>query len=215
MRVSPSRFSGREFAREALGANRPPFYPVSERLGEGETRAETVYAAAYAVCAVIALIASRARANPATVETAPFWLRIAVVCAIFAMLRALDAQLAVSGAVRGFSHSAGLHDWKRPGPYIMIIAILAFGAAAAGLFLFRLRSLHRSVLCAASAIAMLILLAMAHSLSLYLAIVFLQTNVGPLTVSRIIEAILLIILACSAWWFIRDARGSRAQTQEA
>jgi len=164
---------------------------------------------------VIALIASRARANPATVETAPFWLRIAVVCAIFAMLRALDAQLAVSGAVRDFSHSAGLHDWKRPGPYIMIIAILAFGAAAAGLFLFRLRSLHRSVLWAASAIAMLILLAMAHSLSLYLAIVFLQTNVGPLTVSRIIEAILLIILACSAWWFIRDARGSRAQTQEA
>lgn len=123
--------------------------------------------------------------------------------------------MAVSGAVRDFSHSAGLHNWARPGPYIMLLGILAFAAAAAGLFLFGLRSLHRSVRWAASAIALLVLLAMAHSLSLYLVIIFLQTNVGPMTVSRIIEAILLAVLAFSAIWFIRDAQGGEARPREA
>lgn len=175
-------------------------------FGEGETRPEIAYSAAYAVCAILALVASRARANSATAGTAPFWLRIAVICAAFALLRFFDAQLAVSGAFRDFSHSAGLTDWGRPGPYIMIVAILAFGAAAAGLFLFRLRTLHRSVLWAATAIALLVLLALAHSLSLYLAIVVLQSEVGPFTVSRIIEALLLLVLAFSALWFIRDAQ---------
>ena len=134
---------------------------------------------------------------------------------VFALLRAVDAQMAVSGAIRDFSHSAGLHNWARPGPYIMLLGLFAFGAAAAGLFLFGLRSLHRSVRWAAIAIALLILLAMAHSLSLYLAIVFLQTQVGPLTVSRIIEAILLAILGFSALWFIRDAQGGAARPREA
>jgi hypothetical protein len=147
--------------------------------------------------------------------TAPFWLRVAIVCAVFSLLRAVDAQLAVSGAFSDFSRSAGLTDWSRPGPYIMIVAILAFGAAGAGLFLFRLRSLHKSILWAASAIAALILLALSHSLSLYLPIRFLQTHVGPLTVSRIIEAMLLAVLAASAWWFIRDAQRSDEEVREA
>ena len=67
-------------------------------VGEGETRAEYVYSAAYAVCALIALRASRKRADFATVGTAPFWLRIAIICALFALLRFFGAQLAVNDA---------------------------------------------------------------------------------------------------------------------
>ena len=176
--------------------------------------AEVAYSAAYVICAMIAFAASRARTNSATVETAPFWLRIAVVCAAFALLRFFSAQLTVSHAVGDLSRSAGLTDWARPAPYIMIASALAFGAAVAGLVLFRLRSLHRSVVWAASAIVLLVLLAMAHSLSLYWPIMFLQTAIGPLTVSRIIEAVLLLTLALSAFWYIRDAQGGSAQVQE-
>lgn len=114
--------------------------------------------------------------------------------------------MAVSAAVRDFSHSAGLTDWKRPGPYIMIVAFIAFGTAIAGLFLFRFRTLHRSVPLAAIAIIVLTLLAVAHSASLHFTSVVLQAMVGPLTVSRIVEVILLLILGYSAIWFIRDAR---------
>lgn len=121
--------------------------------------------------------------------------------------------MAVNDAFSDFSQSSGLTDWERPGPYIMIVAILAFGSAAAGLFLFRLRSLHRSVFWGAMAIASLVLLALAHSLSLYWPNRILQTEVGPLTLSRIIEALLLFILAVSAFWFIRDARDSGTQVQ--
>lgn len=194
-------------AKGLLGANKSPVYPVTASCREGETRIEVAYSAAYAVCALIAFLASRARANSATVETAPFWLRIAIVCTVFAILRFAGAQLAVNDAFTDFSRSSGLTDWERPGPYIMIAAILAFGAAAAGLFVFRLRSLHRSVLWAGLAIVLLVLLALAHSLSLYWPNVILQTGVGPLTVSRLMEALLLLILTLSAIWFIRDAQG--------
>lgn len=156
--------------------------------------------------ALVAFKASRSRSNAVTAGTAPFWLRIAIVCALFAILRAFDAQMAVSAAVRDFSHSAGLTDWKRPGPYIMIVAFLAFGAAIAGLFLFRLRTLHRSVPVAAFAIIVLALLAVAHSASLHFTTVVLQATIGPVTVSRIVEAIMLLILGYSAIWFIRDAK---------
>lgn len=134
-------------------------------------------------------------------------MRIAVICTVFALLRFVGAQMAVNDAFTDFSRSAGLHDWERPGPYIMIGATLAFGAAVAGLVLFGLRGLHRSVVVAAAAIVVLVLLALAHSLSLYVPNRILQTDVGPLTVSRIIEAALLLTLALSAFWFIRDAQG--------
>ena len=199
----------------ALGAILSSVYSVVEELGEGKTRPEIAYAAAYAVCAVIALIASRARGNPATVETAPFWLRIAIVCAAFAVLRAVDAQIAVSDAFGSYYRSAGLTDWSRPGPYILIFVFLALAFAGAGLFLFRLRTLHRSVLGAAAAIASLIILALSHSLSLYYPIVILQTHVGPLTVSRIVEAILLVTLVWSARWFIRDSNAESNKAREA
>jgi hypothetical protein len=96
----------------------------------------------------------------------------------------------------------------------MIAAMLAFGAAAAGLVIFGLRSLHRSVVLAAIAIVSLVLIALAHSLSLILPLRILQTQVGPLTVSRIIEALLLLTLALSAVWFIRDAQGGRTQVRQ-
>ncbi|WP_395622248.1 hypothetical protein [Sphingomonas daechungensis] len=184
-------------------------------MGEGKTKPEIVYAAAYAACAGIAFVASRARGNPATSETAPFWLRIAFVCAAFAVLRAVDAQMAVSDAFGEYYHSAGLSDWSRPGPYILIVVFLALAFAGAGLFLFRLRTLHRSVLWAAASIAALVVLALSHSLALYYPNMILQTQVGPATVSRIIEAILLATLAWSAWWFIRDAKARGAVAQEA
>jgi cytochrome bd-type quinol oxidase subunit 2 len=148
--------------------------------------------------------------NPAADETAPFWLRIAIVCALFALLRFFGAQMAVNDAFTEFSRSSGLTDWERPGPYIMIAAFLALGVAGAGLFVFRLRSLHRSVLWAAAAIALLVLLALAHSLALYWPNVILQTQAGPLTVSRFIEALLLFIVALSAFWFVRDSQRSGA-----
>jgi hypothetical protein len=87
----------------------------------------------------------------------------------------------------------------------MIAALVAFGAAIAGLFLFRFRSLHRSVPLGAFAIIVLALLAVAHSASLHFTSVVLQAMIGPLTVSRIIEAALLLLLGYSAIWFIRDA----------
>jgi hypothetical protein len=92
---------------------------------------------------------------------------------------------------------------------------LALAFAGAGLFLFRLRTLHRSVLWAAASIAALVVLALSHSLSLYYPNRILQTEIGPATVSRIIEAILLMTLAWSAWWFIRDARPGGAEARGA
>ena len=142
-------------------------------------------------------------------------MRIAIICALFALLRFFGAQLAVNDAFTQYSRSAGLTDWERPGPYIMIGAVLAFGGAGAGLFLFRLRSLHRSVLWAAIAIVMLLLIALAHSLSLYYPTLILQTEAGPLTVSRFVEALLLFIVALSAFWFVRDTQGSGTPAREA
>ena len=87
------------------------------------------------MCAAIALAASRTRGSALVATTGPFWLRIGILCAVFALLRAFEANVAVSRAIRGFSHSTGLTDWKRPGPYLMIAALIAVGAAVAGLIL--------------------------------------------------------------------------------
>lgn len=168
-------------------------------------RAEGIFAAAYLVCGLVALTAWCTRSNPEAAATAPFWLRVAIICGLFAILRVVDAQMAVSSAVRDFGHSTGLTDWKRPGPYLMLVAIAVSGLALAGLFLFRLRALHRSVNTAALAIVLLVLLALAHSLSLYVTGAILQAQVGPLTVSRILEAALLVLLASSGARFITDA----------
>ena len=88
----------------------------------------------------------------------------------------------------------------------MLLAIAAFGIALAGLYFFRLRALHRSMNIAALAIGLLVLLAIAHSLALNITGALLQAQVGPFTVSRIIESVLLVALALSGFWFIADAK---------
>lgn len=169
-------------------------------------RAEDIFAAAYLICAAIALAA--ARSTPSS--GAPFWLRIAIICGLFAILRFVDAQMAVSGAFRDLTREAQLTNWQRPGPYLMLLAMAAFGFALAGFFLFRRRTLHRSTETAALAIVLLVLLAIAHSLALYVTGDWLQLEVGPLTVSRILEAFLLLVLASSGLWFIADAKRATA-----
>ncbi len=173
-------------------------------------RAETIFAAGYLVCAIIALVAWRSRPNAAAAATAPFWLRIAVICGIFTVLRFVDAQITVSRAVRTFARAAHLSDWTRPGPYLMLIAMALVGAAILGLFVFKLRTLHGSVFTAALAIVLIVLLAVAHSASLYVTVWGLQAKVGPLTVSRLIEAPLLVIVALSGLWFIAEASPRRS-----
>lgn len=176
---------------------------IGHSSGEPNTEARYYFTAGYALCAVIAFAASRMRGSAAA-RMGPFWLRIAVLCAVFAVLRSFDANVLVSGAFKNLSHAVG----ERPGPFLMVAAVIAFGAAVAGLMIFRGRSLHPAVRGAAIAIVLIILLAVAQSVSLYLPVVILQQMVGPLTVSRIIEALLLIALASSALFFIRDARGA-------
>lgn len=134
----------------------------------------------------------------------PFWLRIAALCGVFAVLRAINANIAASNAVRNLSHQVG----ERPGPYVAVAAFLALAVAVLGLLLFRGRSLHPAVRWAALAVVLIVLLAIAQSVSLYLPVVILQQMVGPLTVSRIIEALLLLALGTSAAWFMADAKGA-------
>lgn len=179
-------------------AQRPPFvYHQRSWLLEGSIKPEIAFATAYAVCAVIALAASRTRSGAVAAETAHFWLRIGVVCAAFSMLRYIGAQRAVSSVVRDVGHSNGLIGLARPGPILMLLAVGALGIALAGLLFFRLRTVHTSVVAAALSIVGLILLAIAHSVSLYWTGVYLQAEVGTLTVSRIIETVLLMTLAVS------------------
>ena len=181
----------------------------SDRIfpGEGKIKAEYIFAAAYLACAVIALIASRMRSNPVTSAAAPFWLRIAVVCGLFALLRYFDAHMAVSTTFRDLGQTHGSPFWERPGSYVMLAAIAVLGLAMVGLLFFRPRSLHRSVQLAAMAIVLLLLLAVAHSVSLYWTGVYLEATLGTITISRIIEGSLLAFLALSGLWFINDAKG--------
>lgn len=176
------------------------------RLREGRVRAEIFFATAYVLCALIALAAVRTSTNSAVAAARPFWLRIAVICALFAILRFVDAQIAVSRAFWRFNVSAGLTEWNRPGPYLMLLAIAAFGFALTGFYLFGRRVVHASTNIAALAIVLLVLLAIAHSLALYVTGDLLQAEVGPLTVSRIIESFLLLVLASSGAWFVADSK---------
>ena len=175
---------------------------------------ESIFAAAYLACAVIAVIASRMRANPITAAAAPFWLRIAGVCGLFALLRYCDAHMAVSATFRDLGQAHGVPFLERPGSYVMLAAIAALGLAMIGLLFFRPRSLHRSVQLTAMAIVLLVLLAVAHSVSLYWTGVYLEATIGAITISRIIEGSLLALIALSGLWFINDAKGrSNARVQ--
>lgn len=127
------------------------------------------------------------------------------------MLRYIGAQLAVSSVVRDVGHSNALVGLPRPGPILMLLAAGSLGIALAGLLFFRLRTVHTSVIAAAIAIIGLISLAIAHSVSLYWTGVYLQAEVATLTVSRIIETVLLVTLAASGLWFMvtRDSARTR------
>jgi hypothetical protein len=141
-----------------------------------------------------------------TAGTGGFWLRIAIVCAVFAILRSFDANILVEGVIHNITQASHLHGWTRPGPYLMLAAIFVFGAAVLGLLLFSAQTLHRSVRAAALTMIVIILLAVSQSASIYFAFFYLQQKVGSVTISRIIEAILLLGLAGCTAWFIRDAR---------
>lgn len=143
-----------------------------------------------------------------TAGTASFWLRIAVVCGLFALLRYFDAHMTVSATFRDLGQHHGLPFWERPGSYAMLAAIAASGLAVAGLLFFRPQSLHRSVQLAAMAVVLLILLAVAHSVSLYWTGVYLEATVGTVTISRIIETSLLALIAAAGLWFTYDAKWS-------
>jgi hypothetical protein len=186
-----------------ISVSRPPF-------GEGNTEARYYFAAAYAACAALAFAASQLRGSEVGARAGPFWLRIGILCLVFVALRAVNANVAVAGAIRDFAHSEHLTNWKRPGPYLMLAAMFALGAAILGLLLFVGRTLHPAVRGAAISIILILLLAVAQSASLYFAGTFLQTQIGPATLSRIIEALLLACLAGCAIWFIRDARNAAA-----
>lgn len=169
---------------------------------------EDLFALGYVVCAAIAASAWRAadHSSAGLEATKAFWLRITFISGVFAVLRVLGAHKAVSHAFTTFDHSEGLQSWERPGPYLMLAAIAAGAIALAGLLVFRRRASHSSIMMAASAIVGLVLLALAHSLSLYLPITVLQAQLGPLTVSRIVEIALLAALGVSGLKFIADAR---------
>lgn len=169
-------------------------------------RIEYFFAAGYLACALIAFAAWRSRPEPAFAAVAPFWLRIAVGCCAFAILRLFDAQIAMSSAVRNLGHSWGLLDWKRPGPYIMLVVLVLCSLALAGLLFFRPRATPRSVNLAAWSAAILVLLAAAHSLSLNLTSVWLQMPTGPTTLSRVMEAGSLLLLALSGMHFLVSAK---------
>lgn len=169
---------------------------------------ETLFALAYLVCASIAASAWRVADQPAAglIAAQPFWLRIAFISGLFAVLRVFGTHRAVSHAFTTFGHSEGLQSWERPGPYLMLAAIAASALALAGLLVFRRRASHASIMIAASAIVGLVLLALAHSLSLYLPMTLLQAQLGPLTISRIVEIGLLTVLGVSGLKFVADAR---------
>lgn len=177
-------------------------------------KVEVIYSAAYATCGLLAFTASRVPRTADMAGTAPFWLRLAAVAAVFAVLRYVGAQATMSAAVRDFGHFTRLSDWARPGPYLMLLAAAALGSAVVGLLFFRRRTLHPSVVSAAIATVLLVLLATAHSVSLHMTGVYLQANVGGITVSRLIESTLLLMFAASALWFVTTARSRQASLYE-
>lgn len=187
-------------------ARRLPRVDRSLFSGEGATETETIFSATYLACAVIAFSASRMRSTPQAAASASFWLRIAVVCGLFAILRYADAHMPVSAAFRSMGHHYELPFWKRPGSYVMLGVIAASGIAVLGLLFFRPRLLPKSVQMAAMAIALLLLLVAAHSLSLYWTGLYLEAKVGTVNVSRIVEALLLSLIAAAGLWFRREAR---------
>lgn len=161
-----------------------------------------IFAVAYLVCALIAFFAARSTHGTSMEQVEPFWRRLALVTAVFGVLRYFGAQMISSSAVRQISHTAGLTDWTRPGPFIMVLVVIALAISIAGLVIFTVRRVHVSVMSAALSTVLLIILAVSHSVSLHVTGVYLQASVGMFTVSRIIETFLLAMFAMSGVYFV-------------
>ena len=172
---------------------------VAERYPGSEQRTSDIFfAAAYAACAVLALVASRGAGQARGGADRPI------------LAAHSDSVCSLRGPALGRREH---RSQPRPSRLLALRGIAArplsdgcnaarpFAAAVAGLLLFRGRSLHPAVRGAAIVIILLVLLALAQSVSLYRPILILQAMVGPATVSRIIEAALLIILALCATWY--------------
>lgn len=170
---------------------------------------EFIFAAGYAASALVALYAHSVSREGKTQSVGGFWLRVAAVTAIFAALRLLNTHLHVADLMRDVSHTRTFQGGVRPGQIVMLSAVLALGLATAGLLLFKLRTLHRSVFIAAISLVFIILLAIAHSASLYLTGAVLQAEVGSLTLSRILEAAAITTLVASGFWYRGAARGRK------
>ena len=139
-------------------------------------------------------------------------MRVAIVTGVFAVLRFMNSHMIVERMMRDASHAEGLETGLRPGQLVMLIAVLALGIATAGLLFFRLRTLHRSIFVAAISLVVVVLLAVAHSASLYLTGAVLQTEIGPFTLSRIIEAAAIGLLMLSGLWYIGLSKDSAAKS---
>lgn len=160
---------------------------------------------------MIALIANNSSRAGGAHSAGGFWLRVAVVTGAFAFLRFMNAHMIVEEMMRDASHVETLEGGIRPGQLVMLIAVLGLGIATAGLLFFRLRTLHRSIFLAAISLVVILLLAVAHSASLYLTGALLQTEVGPFTLSRLIEGTSIALLVLSGLWYTGASKDSAAR----
>ncbi len=167
---------------------------------------ETIFATGYFVCALLALVAHVARREVGAKVAGSFWARIGLVTGIFAVLRLASAHLFVAAAMRSVSYSEVFPNGFRPGQFAMLLGMLLVAVTLAGLLLLTKKRLPTSVFIGASSFGVLVLLAMAHSASLYFTGEVLQAKIGSFTVSRIIEGLALLSLAGSCVAFARGAR---------
>ena len=165
-----------------LGETKSRVYSLNAIFVSGRERRKPkrVFAAAYAGCAILAFMASRVRSNPGVASTAPFWLRIAILCGIFAVLRFF-------GDWRS-TRSSRVFRFRRP--YRLETTGSLFNAWSDD----RFRGGGRRAAAfpvafaswlgegAAIAIILIALFAVGHSLSLYTFNYSLETKVGPLTI---------------------------------
>lgn len=177
-------------------------------LGKGRDMAvETIFAIAYFVCALLALVAHVARGETGRRLIGSFWARVGLVTGVFAILRLVSAHIFVERAMRRVSHDGPFPSDFRPGQLVMLLVLILVAVPLVGLFLYSRRRLPKAVLVGASALGVLILLAVAHSASLYMTGQVLQAKIGPLTISRLVEAAALALLAASCLAFARGSKG--------
>lgn len=163
---------------------------------------ESVFAVGYVVCSATAILAHVADRSTATATAGNFWLRVASITALFAVLRYASLHVYLERAVRNAAHAEPFLNSLHPGQIAVLLTLVAFGLALGGLFLFK-KKLPKSVFIAAISLFVLIMLAIIHSASLYVTGAVLQAKIGPTTISRVIEATALFLLATSGLAFAK------------